>query len=56
VSAECFVEAAPPPRARANFLPDGNRLHLHDRPIDLIVDADGSEVAVKAAFRAAMHR
>jgi ferredoxin--NADP+ reductase len=50
VSAECFVEAAPPPRARASFLPDGNRLHLHDRPIDLIVDADGSEVAVKLPF------
>ncbi|MFC3117571.1 UPF0280 family protein [Jhaorihella thermophila] len=36
------------------YLPDGQRLHLHHGPIDLIVDADGAGRA--AALRAAARR
>ena len=38
------------------FLPDGRRLHLHDGPIDLIVEAHGSGNQVRTAYRAAMQR
>ena len=37
-------------------LPDGKRLHLQDGPIDLIVEADGSEDEMRAAYRAAAQR
>jgi uncharacterized protein len=37
-------------------LPDGRRLHLHDGPIDLIVEAFGDADAVCDAYRAAMVR
>src|SRR5437899_4576123 len=38
------------------FLPDGRRLHLQDGPIDLIVEAHGSESNVRAAYDAAARR
>ena len=39
-----------------NFLADGRRLHLQDGPIDLIVEASGSEADVRAAYAAAARR
>ncbi len=45
-----------PNRAQARRLPDGRRLHLHDGPIDLIVEAVGAPGAVEAAYRAAAAR
>jgi hypothetical protein len=42
-------------RMQARFLPDG-RLHLHDGPIDLIIDAKGEGAAPQAAFAAAKAR
>jgi hypothetical protein len=38
------------------FLADGKRLHLQDGPIDLIVEARGSEVDLRAAYDAAVRR
>jgi ApbE superfamily uncharacterized protein (UPF0280 family) len=38
------------------LLPDGKRLHLQDGPIDLIVEAKGSEREVRAAYEAAVRR
>ena len=38
------------------MLPDGRRLHLHDGPIDLIVEAFGAPPQVAAAYRAASER
>src|SRR3954451_19235815 len=38
------------------FLADGRRLHLQDGPIDLIVEANGSETNVRAAYDAAARR
>lgn len=38
------------------LLPDGKRLHLQDGPIDLIVEAKGSEADVRAAYDAAARR
>jgi ApbE superfamily uncharacterized protein (UPF0280 family) len=38
------------------FLADGRRLHLQDGPIDLIVEAWGSEANVRAAYDAAVRR
>ena len=38
------------------MLADGKRLHLHDGPIDLIVEAQGGESAVREAYRAAAQR
>ena len=38
------------------FLADGRRLHLQDGPIDLIVEACGSESNVRAAYDAAARR
>jgi uncharacterized protein len=38
------------------MLPDQKRLHLHDGPIDLIVEAFGSRPRVRAAYRAAARR
>jgi ApbE superfamily uncharacterized protein (UPF0280 family) len=38
------------------FLADGRRLHLQDGPIDLIVEAWGTEVNVRAAYDAAVRR
>src|SRR3981081_558119 len=38
------------------FLADSRRLHLQDGPIDLIVEARGSETNVRAAYDAAAQR
>src|SRR5918994_4086587 len=38
------------------LLPDGKRLHLQDGPIDLIIEAKGSEIDVRAAYDAAVRR
>jgi ApbE superfamily uncharacterized protein (UPF0280 family) len=38
------------------LLPDGKRLHLQDGPIDLIVEACGTETDVRAAYEAAARR
>ena len=38
------------------LLPDGKRLHLQDGPIDLIIEAKGSEAEVRAAYDAAARR
>jgi uncharacterized protein len=38
------------------LLPDGRRLHLQDGPIDLIVEARGSETNLRAAYAAAVRR
>src|SRR4030081_1861961 len=38
------------------FLPDGRRLYLQYGPIDLIVEASGSESNVRAAYEAAARR
>ncbi len=43
-------------RAQIRFLPDGRRLHLHDGPIDLIVEAFGRPGDVRRAYRAACAR
>jgi uncharacterized protein len=43
-------------RAQIGMLPDGRRLHLHDGPIDLIVEAFGQANQVNAAYRAAILR
>jgi uncharacterized protein len=40
-------------RAQIRMLADGRRLHLHDGPIDLIVEAFGPPQEVEAAYRAA---
>ena len=42
--------------ALIRMLPDGRRMHLHDGPIDLIVEADGAPQAVSAAYEAAARR
>jgi ApbE superfamily uncharacterized protein (UPF0280 family) len=38
------------------WLADGRRLHLQDGPIDLIVEARGSETNLRAAYHAAVRR
>ncbi len=38
------------------FLADGRRLHLQDGPIDLIVEAHGSEINLRGAYDAAARR
>jgi ApbE superfamily uncharacterized protein (UPF0280 family) len=38
------------------LLPDGKRLHLQDGPIDLIVEANGREADLRAAYQAAARR
>jgi len=43
-------------RAQISLLPDGRRLHLHDGPIDLIVEAFGTADQVRAAYRAGAQR
>jgi len=41
---------------QARLLADGKRLHLQDGPIDLIVEANGREADVRAAYAAATQR
>src|ERR1700739_1527891 len=43
-------------RAQICMLPDGRRLHLHDGPMDLIVEACAAPAEVEAAYRAACAR
>jgi len=38
------------------LLPDGKRLHLQDGPIDLVIEAKGSEPDVRTAYEAAVRR
>src|SRR5262249_44998519 len=42
--------------ALIRMLPDGRHLHLHDGPIDLIVEANGPKQNVAAAYQAAARR
>jgi uncharacterized protein len=42
--------------ALIRMLPDGRRLHLHDGPIDLIIEADGAPQAISTAYEAASRR
>ena len=42
--------------ALIRMLSDGRRLHLHDGPIDLIIEASGSPQAISAAYEAAARR
>jgi len=41
---------------QAAMLPDGRRLHLNHGPIDLIIEAFGDEVEIRAAYRQAKDR
>ena len=41
---------------RIGLLADGKRLHLQDGPIDLIIEAHGSDMSLHAAYRAATSR
>jgi uncharacterized protein len=43
-------------RAQVALLADGRRLHLHDGPIDLIIEGVGSPVEVQCAYTAAARR
>ena len=43
-------------RAQIRLLPDGRRLHMHDGPIDLIVEAFGSVQEINSAYQAAAAR
>jgi uncharacterized protein len=43
-------------RAQIRLLGDGRRLHLHDGPIDLIIEAFGETREIDAAYRAATAR
>ncbi|HZS95333.1 MAG TPA: UPF0280 family protein [Terriglobales bacterium] len=43
-------------RAQIRFLPDGRRLHLHDGPIDIVLEAFGPPTGIEAAYRAAADR
>lgn len=38
------------------FLPDGRRMHFHDGPIDLVLEAFGERSAIETAYRAAARR
>jgi ApbE superfamily uncharacterized protein (UPF0280 family) len=43
-------------RMQVKLLTDGRRLHLHDGPIDLIIEAFGEMHQIDAAYRAAVRR
>jgi uncharacterized protein len=43
-------------RAQIQLLPDGRRLHLHDGPIDIVLEAFGLRREVESAYRAAARR
>ena len=43
-------------RAQSRLLPDGRRLHLHDGPIDIVLEAYGAPTEVNQAYRAAAQR
>jgi uncharacterized protein len=42
--------------ALIRMLPDGRRLHLHDGPIDLIIEASGDPQAISVGYEAAARR
>ncbi len=41
---------------QTGWLADGKRLHLQDGPIDLIIEARGTDINVRAAYEAAVRR
>jgi ApbE superfamily uncharacterized protein (UPF0280 family) len=43
-------------RPQIALLPDGKRLHLQDGPIDLIIEAKGSDAEVRTVYEAAARR
>src|SRR5215475_5561745 len=43
-------------RMQVQLLPDRRRLHLHDGPIDLIVEAFGAPREIEVGYQAAAHR
>jgi uncharacterized protein len=43
-------------RAQIRMLPDGRRMHMHDGPIDVIVEAFGDADEIALAYRAAADR
>jgi ApbE superfamily uncharacterized protein (UPF0280 family) len=43
-------------RAQIRMLPDGRRLHMHDGPIDVVVEAFGEVSKIEVAYRAAAAR
>ena len=43
-------------RAQVNMLPDGRRLHLHDGPIDIVLEAFGTPAEIRRAYDAAVSR
>jgi len=43
-------------RAQVRLLPDGRRLHLHDGPIDLVIQAFGTPEQITASYNAAADR
>lgn len=43
-------------RAQIQMLPDRRRLHLHDGPIDVILEAFGEPAQIQLAYRAAANR
>jgi uncharacterized protein len=52
----CQGEETMNPRAQIRMLSDGRRLHLHDGPIDVILEGFGPACEVEAAYRAASAR
>lgn len=53
---ERLAEHHPPIRQQMRLLPDGRRLHLHDGPIDLVIEAFGAQESVMRAYVAARQR
>ena len=49
----CSGEIRMKPRAQVRLLEDGRRLHLHDGPIDLVIEAFGEPCEINAAYHAA---
>ncbi len=43
-------------RVQIRMLPDGRRLHIHDGPIDIVLEAFGAAREIEAAYRAAAGR
>jgi len=43
-------------RAQIRLLPDGRRLHLHDGPIDIVLEAFGLSGEIEAAYQGAAQR
>jgi ApbE superfamily uncharacterized protein (UPF0280 family) len=43
-------------RAQIRLLPDGHRLHLHDGPIDIVLEVFGPVAEIEEAYRAAAKR